>query len=103
MVTVADNGRKAVQKLTDKKCVDNFDAVLMDIQMPEMDGYSATAEILKSNGKFKNIPIIAMTAYAFERDRKKCLEIGMNNVITKPFKQKDFLDMVVKWLTYNSN
>ena len=64
---------------------DTYDLVLMDIQMPRMDGYTATKEIrtLSSNKK-ANIPIIAMTANAFEEDKKKAFEAGMNAHIAKP-------------------
>ena len=62
-----------------------YDLIFMDIQMPKMDGYMATREIrtLKNNKK-ANIPIIAMTANAFEEDRKKAFKAGMNSHITKP-------------------
>ena len=64
---------------------DEYDLILMDIQMPKMDGYTATREIrtLSSNKK-ANIPIVAMTANAFEEDRQKALKAGMNAHIAKP-------------------
>ena len=64
---------------------DQYDLILMDIQMPKMDGYTATKEIrtLKNNRK-ANIPIVAMTANAFDEDRKKSFEAGMNGHIAKP-------------------
>jgi CheY-like chemotaxis protein len=64
---------------------DKYDLIFMDIQMPKMDGYTATGEIrtLKNNKK-ANIPIIAMTANAFEEDKKKAFEAGMNGHIAKP-------------------
>ena len=62
-----------------------YDVILMDIQMPKMDGYTATKEIRTlSNNKKANIPIIAMTANAFEEDKKKAFEAGMNAHIAKP-------------------
>ena len=64
---------------------DKYDLILMDIQMPRMDGYTATREIRTlSNNKKANIPIIAMTANAFDEDRQKAFETGMNGHIVKP-------------------
>lgn len=78
-VTIADNGLKAIEKL-DKE---TFDVVLMDIQMPVMDGLTATEEIRKLE-KFKQLPIIAMTAHAREEDKLRSLAAGMNIHIAKP-------------------
>ena len=78
-VEIADNGRKAVEMLA----AGSYDAVLMDLQMPEMDGYEAT-KIIRADDRFKNLPIIAMTAHAMESERQKCLAIGMNDHVTKP-------------------
>lgn len=80
----ADDGSEAVEMF--KKYDEyNFDLVLMDIQMPVIDGYEATRQIrLMENGRFKDIPIVAMTANAFEEDRKKAIDCGMNDHISKP-------------------
>ena len=67
--------------------------VLMDIRMPVMDGYTATKEIKKFR---PDLPIIAQTAYAMESDRKKSLEEGCDDYISKPIKRKDLLDIVAK-------
>lgn len=68
---------------------DKYDLVLMDIQMPRMDGYTATREIRTlSNNRKANIPIVAMTANAFDEDRRKAFECGMNGHIVKPFQMK---------------
>ncbi len=68
---------------------DTYDAILMDIQMPRMDGYTATREIRTlANNRKANIPIVAMTANAFEEDRRKAFECGMNGHIVKPFDMK---------------
>jgi CheY-like chemotaxis protein/HPt (histidine-containing phosphotransfer) domain-containing protein len=79
LVTVADNGRIAIDKLRSG----HFDLVLMDVQMPEMDGYQATATI-RSDPHFEDFPIIAMTAHAMSGDRDRCLAAGMNDYVTKP-------------------
>ena len=74
-----------------------YDAVLMDIQMPKMNGYEATQKIRTSHGKNADIPIIAMTANAFEEDRKKAFEIGMNGHVAKPIN----VEMLMKTLWEN--
>ena len=84
LVEVAPDGAEAVKMLTNSE-PGYYDLILMDIQMPYMDGYKATT-IIRSCGipGHKDIPIIAMTANAFEEDRKKALECGMNEHIAKP-------------------
>lgn len=86
----AENGLVCVQMLKDKP-QDYYEAVLMDIQMPVMDGYEAAREIRKLDGKRGTIPIIAMTANAFEEDRKRAIEAGMNAHIVKPVDAKIML------------
>ena len=82
VVTIANNGREAVEILwSDPQ--PPFDAVLMDLQMPEMDGYQATAK-LRSDTRFATLPIIAMTAHATIEERRRCLAAGMNDHIAKP-------------------
>lgn len=84
-VMVAENGRVAIQKLTENE----FDIILMDVQMPEMDGYETTKAIRSNLGSSKcNIPIIAMTAHALAGESQKCIEAGMNDYISKPFDKK---------------
>ncbi|HMF75537.1 MAG TPA: response regulator [Bryobacteraceae bacterium] len=92
-VTVAGNGREALQTL---KHVDwNFDAVLMDIQMPEMDGLEATQEIRKAESSgSRHLPIIAVTAHALKRDRERCLAAGMDDYISKPIDSKLLLGVL---------
>jgi PAS domain S-box-containing protein len=80
-VTVAENGRQALEFLEKEK----FDLVLMDVQMPEMDGFEATRQIRqqeKASGE--HLPIVAMTAHAMKGDREKCLEAGMDDYVAKP-------------------
>ncbi|RBL90731.1 response regulator [Chitinophaga flava] len=85
---VVNNGREALQAL--EKQV--FDLVLMDIQMPEMDGYTTVTKIRKE--LHSNIPVIAMTAYAMEGEREKCLQMGMNDYISKPIDENMLYRMV---------
>ncbi len=82
-VRVVGNGREAVDVLSNGPVPPPFDAVLMDLQMPEMDGYQATA-ILRSDPRFHAFPIIAMTAHATIEERLSCLAAGMNDHVTKP-------------------
>ncbi len=78
---------------------DPYDIVLMDCQMPEMDGYEATKQIRNSKSQVPNpkIPIIAMTAHAMQGAREECLESGMDDFISKPVNPQELLDMIEKW------
>jgi two-component system sensor histidine kinase/response regulator len=82
-VKVANNGREAVEILSTGPQPPPFEVVLMDLQMPEMDGYQATAR-LRSDARFATLPIIAMTAHATFEERQRCLAAGMNDHISKP-------------------
>ncbi|MGE3309331.1 MAG: response regulator [Limisphaerales bacterium] len=82
-IRVANNGREAIELLTNGPLPVPFDVVLMDLQMPEMDGYQATAK-LRSDPRFSRLPIIAMTAHATMEERQRCLAAGMNDHIPKP-------------------
>ncbi len=93
-VTVAPNGKEALD--TFMKSPENFDTILMDIQMPEMDGYEATRRIRQKG--FTDIPIIAMTANAMIGDRELCLEAGMSDYISKPIKRDIVFQVLEKWL-----
>ena len=94
LVTVAENGSKAVQLYTDG--ADQFDLILMDVQMPEMDGLEATRRIREAG--HDRVPIIAMTANAMKGDREICLEAGMNDYISKPIKRELVFEVLEKWL-----
>ncbi len=93
IVTVANNGAEAVKLVQEGA----FEIVLMDIQMPEMDGFQATQEIRKQP-RFKKLPILAMTAHAMAGDREKSLEAGMNDHITKPIDPDKLFEALVKWI-----
>ena len=92
-VEVADNGIKAIEAL-DKK---DYDLILMDIQMPEMDGIEATKRI-RSIDKYKKIPIVAMTAHAMSGDREKSLNAGMDDHINKPIVPETLYSSLLKWI-----
>jgi PAS domain S-box-containing protein len=93
-VTIANNGREAVEMLEDKN---EYEAVLMDMQMPEMDGYEATRAI-RQNPKFAELPIIAMTANVMAGDREKCIEAGMNDHVAKPIEPDKLFKTLVQWI-----
>ena len=84
IVDFVEDGTDAVERMNEAD-ESEYDLILMDIQMPKMDGYTATREIRTlSNNKKSNIPIVAMTANAFEEDRQKAFKAGMNAHISKP-------------------
>ncbi len=91
-VSLANNGREAVNAV--KEGV--FDAVLMDVQMPVMDGYEATREI-RNDPRFKHLPIIAMTAHAMAGDREKSIEAGMNDHVSKPIDPEALFESLASW------
>ena len=93
-VETAIHGLDALEKLADS----SFDAILMDIQMPEMDGLEATKRIRLLPEAVNTIPIIAMTAQAMEGDREECLAKGMNDYITKPINRDHLFSTLAKWL-----
>lgn len=92
-VEIAANGKEALIKLEQEP----FDGVLMDCQMPVMDGYEATRQ-LRMNKAFKDLPIIAITANAMAHDRQKVLDVGMNDYVTKPIDFDEVLSTMAKWI-----
>ncbi|MEO5327084.1 MAG: response regulator [Magnetococcus sp. THC-1_WYH] len=92
-VQSAHHGREAVERLQREV----FDAVLMDVQMPVMDGYTATREIRKFR-QYDRLPIIAMTANAMTGDREKCLEAGMNDHVAKPVDPRELFATLSRWI-----
>jgi signal transduction histidine kinase/ligand-binding sensor domain-containing protein/HPt (histidine-containing phosphotransfer) domain-containing protein len=97
-VDVAGNGLIALEKLANK----NYDLVLMDIQMPEMDGVTATQKI-RQQAQYDNLPIIAMTAHAMPDELNKCLEAGMNEYFTKPIDPNALFSLMAKYLSDKIN
>jgi two-component system sensor histidine kinase/response regulator len=102
-VCVVDNGEGAVEQVAH----DAFDLVLMDVQMPVMDGFTASRQIRRmgasaagpdKNGIVQRLPIIALTAFAMQGDRERCLEAGMDDYLTKPFSRDGLRAMLAKWL-----
>jgi len=94
-VVIADNGKVAVSTLNANP--DAYDAILMDIQMPIMDGYTAT-ETIRKDERFEELPIIAMTANAMEKDRILAKNAGMNDHIAKPIDVKQMFEILAKWV-----
>lgn len=92
-VDVAENGRVAVAKIA----ANPYDLVLMDMQMPVLDGLSATCEIRKDR-RFDELPIVAMTANVMASDRELCLQAGMNDHLEKPFLPDDLFAVLIKWV-----
>ena len=93
-LVIATDGRESLNRLQENE---GIDLVLMDIMMPEMDGYAAMREIRKIL-KFKNLPIIALTAKAMKGDREKCIEAGASDYISKPIDTNKLLSLMQVWL-----
>lgn len=91
-VDLAENGEEAIHKLKTK----HYDLILMDIQMPVLDGYHASKKIRKDINS--TIPIIAMTAHTMPNEKEKCLSFGMNDYLSKPFKEVELFNMVNQYL-----
>ena len=93
IVEIANNGKEAIEVLN----VREYDLVFMDVQMPVMGGYEATG-LIRANEKFKDLPIIAMTAHAMSGAREACLEAGMNDYISKPIDTVQLNKLLIKWI-----
>ena len=91
-VLIANNGQEALDRLKS----DTVDAVLMDVQMPGMDGHQTTA-LIRAQPRLRDLPIIAMTAHAMVRDREKCLASGMSDYIAKPFNPAELFAVLERW------
>jgi CheY-like chemotaxis protein len=93
-VRFAENGKQALEQLRKDP---NVDAVLMDVMMPEMDGYETTKTI-RAMDQFRTLPIIALTAKAMKGDREKCIAAGASDYITKPVDTEQLLSLLRVWL-----
>ena len=95
-VDLATNGEEALAALAST----TFDIVLMDLQMPVMDGFEATRQIRSpaSNVRNRGIPVIAMTAHATQDDRERCLGAGMDDFVRKPFSPQVLAEVLARWL-----
>jgi CheY-like chemotaxis protein len=96
VVTVANHGGEAVKILTAGDGVPPFDVVFMDLQMPEMDGFTAT-KLLRSDPRLQKFPIIAMTAHALVEERQRCLDAGMNDHVSKPIDPDNLFATLLRW------
>jgi signal transduction histidine kinase/CheY-like chemotaxis protein/ligand-binding sensor domain-containing protein len=92
-VDLAANGREAVEMLGDH----SYDAIFMDCQMPELDGYEATREIRRQYSSERHVPIIAMTAHAMPGDRERCFEAGMDDYVAKPVRPQNIKEVLDRW------
>jgi two-component system sensor histidine kinase/response regulator len=95
IVEIAENGRVACSRVLDDG--EHYDAILMDVQMPEMDGFEATTRI-RRRWMSDHLPIIAMTAHAYETERQRCLDVGMNDHIAKPIDPALLIRTLDRWL-----
>jgi CheY-like chemotaxis protein len=92
-LTVVDNGRKAVAAAESG----DYDLILMDVQMPEMDGLEATRRIRENEAKTElSTPIVAMTAHALKGDREQCLAAGMDDYVSKPIRAREFFETIAR-------
>ena len=97
-VTTVGHGGLAVKLLTEGPQPPPFDVVLMDLQMPEMDGYTAT-HLLRADARFATLPILAMTAHALTEERQRCLAAGMNDHVSKPIDPDAMFATLGRWVT----
>jgi osomolarity two-component system sensor histidine kinase NIK1 len=96
-ITPVSNGREALENFKNNK----YDLILMDIMLPEMNGYEITIEIRKFEklNEIKNpVAIIALTANTYENDKEKCLSVGMNEYLSKPFSAQQLLNTIEKYI-----
>ncbi len=96
IVTVANHGGEAVKILTNGDQAPAFDVAFMDLQMPEMDGFTAT-KLLRRDPRLQKFPIIAMTAHALVEEHQRCLDAGMNDHVSKPIDPDNLLSTLMRW------
>jgi CheY-like chemotaxis protein len=92
-VTISRHGGEALEALEHGR----FDLVLMDCNMPVMDGYEASRQI-RSSGRWPNLPIVALTANAMPEERERCRAAGMNDYLAKPFRRTELLNVLDQWI-----
>lgn len=92
-VEVASSGEKTLAKLG----VKYYDLILMDVSMPDLDGYQTT-QLIRNTLGLRSLPIVALTAHAIAGERERCLAAGMNDYLAKPFSIQDLDSMLKKWL-----
>ena len=93
-VDVVGDGARALKSLERSR----YDLVLMDCQMPGMDGYEATTELRRREGAQRRTPVVAMTAQAMDGDRRRCLAAGMDDYITKPMRSRELMALLTRWI-----
>ena len=93
-MVIGRNGREAIERLNE---VEDIDLVLMDVMMPEMDGFEATIEIRK-DPRWRKLPIIAVTAKAMKDDQERCLQAGSNDYLAKPIDLDRLFSLIRVWL-----
>jgi two-component system, sensor histidine kinase and response regulator len=99
-VEVAENGRAAVERAL----ASEFDVILMDMQMPEMDGFEATGEIRKREVRTGlHVPIVALTAHAMKGDRERCLEAGMDGYLSKPIRAQELYELLENYIALRAS
>ncbi len=101
VVTPAMHGGEAVELLTEGPQPPLFDVVFMDLQMPEIDGFTAT-KLLRADPRFESLPIIAMTAHALVEERQRCLEAGMNDHVSRPIDPDALFATLARWTKRSS-
>ncbi len=94
---IANHGGEAVKILTEGDSPPPFDVVLMDLQMPEMDGCTA-AKLIRARLQFQDLPIIAMTAHALVEERQNCLDAGMTDYVSKPIDPDALFTTLLRWV-----
>ena len=95
-VDVAENGKLALERLKDLG-PSHYALVLMDIQMPEMDGLTATS-LIREDATYNDLPVVAMTAHALDEERDRCLRAGMNDHVSKPIDARELISKINKWI-----
>ncbi len=97
-VTIAENGKEAVQLCQETE----FELILMDMQMPEMDGPTAT-QYIRQLPHFTDTPVIALTANVLEQDKRRCMDVGMTHFVSKPIDYNDFVNALNEVLPHKRN